>query len=403
MDTAIVPFLNDKGKPYQYLYIQVDITAKKETEEAIKAANENLKISVDRLNEAQKIGNLGSWLLDMKTNKALRTPEFYKIFESSMAEFPTTVEGHLVFYHPEDRKKIYRTYLKALKDHQPYQCEARLVMKDGTIKNVIGNGRCVVDEDGELIRMYGTIQDITERKKTELELERSVDELKKSNLELDKFVYSVSHDLRVPLSSMLGLIDITTEQTPIDVVHFHLGMIKTNIKKLDGFIADILDYSRNSRTEIRKEKINFKDLLDDITQNLKFMGADKREVDIKINISDKAPFHSDKTRLSFILNNLVSNAIRYQNTENPHPIVDIMIDTTESEIGIAVKDNGIGIKKELQPKIFDMFYRVSSESVGSGLGLYIVQEAVNKLNGIIAVESEVGEGSTFTIKIPNNN
>ncbi|MBK7966234.1 MAG: HAMP domain-containing histidine kinase [Bacteroidetes bacterium] len=111
---------------------------------------------------------------------------------------------------------------------------------------------------------------------------------------------------------------------------------------------------------------------------------------------------SDKSRLSIILNNLVSNAIRYQNAQLPNPFVDIKIDTSDTETDIVVRDNGIGMSKDVQPKVFDMFYRVSNVSVGSGLGLYIVKETVEKLHGKIAVDSEPGQGSTFKIRIPNN-
>jgi len=228
------------------------------------------------------------------------------------------------------------------------------------------------------------------------------EELKKTNSELDKFVYSVSHDLRAPLSSMIGVIEIAEDDTTDELMLGHFKMLKGNIKKLDGFVNDILDYSRNSRTEIKKEEINFKELLDGITENLKFMGGNNREIDIKIEVNNNIPVLSDKHRLTFILGNLVSNAIRYQNSQIPNPFVAIKIDTSDTETGIIISDNGIGIRKELHNKIFDMFYRVSDASVGSGLGLYIVKEAVTKLNGNIEVQSEIGQGSTFIIKIPNN-
>jgi signal transduction histidine kinase len=226
-------------------------------------------------------------------------------------------------------------------------------------------------------------------------------ELKTANYELDRFVYSTSHDLRAPLNSMLGLMEIAAEETTEEPTLEYLKLLKTSAKKLDGFISDILDYSRNSRMEVTKELIDFKGLLDDITQNLKFMGDINRNVDFNIDITGDTPVYADKNRLVTILNNLISNAIRYQNTQIPNPFVNIKIETFDAETKITIRDNGIGIPKELQPKIFDMFYRVSNQSIGSGLGLYIVKEAVNKLNGTIEVQSELNEGATFFIQIPN--
>jgi signal transduction histidine kinase len=226
-------------------------------------------------------------------------------------------------------------------------------------------------------------------------------ELKTANYELDRFVYSTSHDLRAPLNSMLGLIEIAQDDTTEELMIGHLQMLKENAKKLDSFICDILDYSRNSRTEVDRENINFNELLNDVTQNLKFMGDSNRRVGFKVDIVGDTPVRSDKNRLVTILNNLISNSIRYQNLQISNPFINIKIETSNVETSIVVQDNGIGINKELHSKIFDMFYRVSQESVGSGLGLYIVKEAIHKLNGDIKVQSEIGEGTTFTIKIPN--
>jgi signal transduction histidine kinase len=227
-------------------------------------------------------------------------------------------------------------------------------------------------------------------------------ELKKTNYELDKFVYSTTHDLRAPLNSMLGLIEVATEETVDLPTLEYLRLLKTTAKRLDSFIGDILDYSKNSRMEVNKELINFKELLGEITQNLKFMGDANRKVDFSIEITgDTIPVYADKNRLSIVLNNLISNAIRYQNLQVTNPFVDVTIETFDTQTKITICDNGIGIPKELQPKIFDMFYRVSHQSIGTGLGLYIVKEAVNRLNGTIEVQSKLGQGTTFFISIPN--
>ncbi len=225
-------------------------------------------------------------------------------------------------------------------------------------------------------------------------------ELIKSNMELDKFVYSVSHDLRAPLTSMMGVIEIVEEDTADESVKEHTSMLKDGIKKLDKFILDILDYSRNSRMDIKKEKVNFSELLSDITNNLKFMcGRDK--IKINIHAENEIDFYSDKSRLYVVLNNLISNAIRYHNPVAEPPMVDIDVITSEMEAAIVVKDNGIGIRKDQQEKVFDMFYRISEKSEGSGLGLYIVKETVSKLEGNISIDSEEGVGTSFKIKIPN--
>jgi signal transduction histidine kinase len=233
-------------------------------------------------------------------------------------------------------------------------------------------------------------------------LKEEAADLKKSNQELDKFVYIVSHDLRAPLSSVLGIIEITQLECTEPEILENLEMMKGSIQKLDGFVEDILDYSRNARLEVKKEEINFKELIDDITNNLKFMAGGSRPVNISTRFNERASVRADKQRLSMVLNNLISNAIRYQNQQIENPFVDIEVNTSDTETDITVKDNGIGISAEQHNKIFEMFYRVSEASVGSGIGLYIVKEAVDSLNGKINLLSEPGKGSEFRITIPNN-
>jgi PAS domain S-box-containing protein len=243
-------------------------------------------------------------------------------------------------------------------------------------------------------------RDITERKLAEEKLKNQYDELQKTNQELDKFVYSVSHDLRAPLTSMLGVIKISEKKTTDELILKHFGMLKKSITKLDGFILDILEYSRNARLDIKKEPIDFNEMLSDVTENLKFMAID-HNVDLKINIEDHENFNSDRSRILVIMNNLISNAFRYKNPDNTEPRVEVNIKADNRFANIIIQDNGIGICKEHHEKIFDMFYRVSENSVGSGLGLYIVKETIEKLKGNIKIESEPGIGSQFVITIPS--
>jgi PAS domain S-box-containing protein len=246
-------------------------------------------------------------------------------------------------------------------------------------------------------------RDVTELKKKEKILEAKNEELQKINTELDKFVYSVSHDLRAPLTSVLGIVEIAEEDKPDDIMLEYLNIIKENIKKLDHFILDILDYSRNSRMNLKIEEINFEELLNDTIFNLKFANGNLSKPAISFIINRNAEvFKSDKRRLSVVLSNLISNAIRYSNPNSENPYTHIQVNIHEHTAEITVEDNGIGIDPDLHEKIFEMFFRAAENSKGSGIGLYIVKEAVQKLNGKIHVKSEPGKGTTFKLSIPNN-
>jgi signal transduction histidine kinase len=368
---------------------------------ALITMRDNLKSSDERLDEAQTIARLGNWECDMEL-KFKWSKEMYSIFDEEPFQTELSYKAIMNSIHAEDRNKLQNLLSRCLESGEPFTFHGKIT----TVKNAVKNIRVKAKlsstlKDGKHERkIIGIMQDITEQIKTEI-LEASNTELQKANHELDKFVYSCSHDLRAPLTSMLGIIEISLEETSDPTMVEHLGMIRRSINKLDGFISDILDYSRNSRTEIKKELIDVEELLKDITNDLKYMSANDK---VKINMDVYAPWalHSDRSRLNIVLSNLVSNAIRYQNPKIDAPFVDIKVDMSDTETHIVVHDNGIGIPKEHQEKIFEMFYRVSKNSAGSGLGLYIVKEAIDKLNGRIEVQSEPGQGTTFNIYIPNN-
>ena len=178
-------------------------------------------------------------------------------------------------------------------------------------------------------------------------------------------------------------------------------MMKDSIGKLDIFILDILDYSRNARLEVKRTPISFSSLLTDIRNSLKFISTGNSNVEIRINIEEDGTFCSDRSRIIIILNNLVSNAVRYADPSKPASYVEVTVVARADGALISVKDNGIGIHKDYHQYIFNMFYRVSEKSKGSGLGLYLVKETVEKLNGDIQFTSTPGVGTEFKIYIPN--
>ncbi len=253
---------------------------------------------------------------------------------------------------------------------------------------------------GEIFGVISNASNITEMKRSEIILKKQFEELQKTNHELDRFVYSVSHDLRAPLASILGLINVAELDQPSADQRNYLSMIRGRIDRLDGFIKDILDYSRNSRTEIRPQRIDFHELVEEVRYKLKLIeGTDRLQLDLEIE--DEINFFSDRARLEIILSNLFSNAIKYQDYQKDQSFVSLQIRTLAEKVCIRFFDNGIGVEEIHLNNIFDMFYRASEKAKGSGIGLYIAKETVSKLNGMIQVQSEFGIYTTFQIEIPN--
>ena len=225
-------------------------------------------------------------------------------------------------------------------------------------------------------------------------------ELEQTNKELDRFVYSVSHDLSAPLKSILGLVNISRLDNDTYAHTGYLNRIEQSVIKLERFINEILDYSKNKRQELVIEQIHLKTLCDEILDNLRYTPEFKAlQIDFRL---EQADISQDKVRLKIILNNFLTNAVKFQKKYEDHkPYVKISSYKYGDDVRIEIEDNGEGIKVEQHDKIFEMFYRGHKDSDGSGLGLYIAKETASKIQGNIFFQSEYGKGSTFGIQIKN--
>jgi signal transduction histidine kinase len=228
-------------------------------------------------------------------------------------------------------------------------------------------------------------------------VEQRNNELRKLNTELDRFVYSASHDLRAPLASIMGL--VTLSRIEKENQEEYLDMIERSVKRLDGFISDIIDYSRNARLEVMPEAIDFEKTIHAIFDNVKFLDH-QNKIRRHVTIHGTGQFFSDRVRLDIILNNIISNAVKYHNLNQEDPTIEVRVWHDARKATIQVIDNGQGISEEHHNNIFKMFYRANSDSKGSGLGLYIVSETVQKLGGQLQFESKLGAGSLFTVILP---
>lgn len=263
-----------------------------------------------------------------------------------------------------------------------------------------------VDIKGE-VTIQAIVRDISERKNAEeenkrlqLTLQEKNEDLTKINTELDRFVYSASHDLRAPISSLLGLIEVAKMEKDMDSVVQLLDLQKKSLVRMDRFIKDIVDHSRNARLQVVPEPVDFEIMVASAFEQLQFMEKFGRIRKV-ITIDQDKVFYTSSTRLDIVLNNLFSNAIKYADLLKDDPYLQVSIKFTDNKAEILITDNGEGITDEALPKIFDMFYRGSGSGSGSGLGLYIVKEAIQKLQGTIHVRSEFGKGTEFIVVIPN--
>lgn len=225
-----------------------------------------------------------------------------------------------------------------------------------------------------------------------------MDRVEKINAELDRFVYSVSHDLVAPLKSIMGLTNLMKKDPEKEHIGEYIERIEESAHKLNDFIAEILDYSRTTRAEIEKTTIDLVQLINENLSNHRYLpGFQNFNFDME-HLNAKV-ITADKTRLKIILNNLISNAIKFSQVTD-RPMIKFSSWFQNGEIIIVVEDNGPGIPEDVQEKIFEMFYRARPDSPGSGLGLFIAREAAQKLNGELTVISNEGSGSKFLLRLP---
>lgn len=233
-------------------------------------------------------------------------------------------------------------------------------------------------------------------------LQETLAELETRNFELDQFVYKVSHDLRAPLTSILGLVNLSKmDGNNLSNLQEYIELIGSSTLKLDVFIKSLIEYSRTGRAESIIEKVDFDPIIEEIFEHLKYAKNFSR-LERTVKIIEKTDFYSDSMRIRIALGNVISNAVKYQNTKAERSYLHITVDFSKPKFVIIIlKDNGIGIAEDLVANVFKMFFRATESADGSGLGLYIVKQSIERLNGTIDLQSEMNEGTTITITLPN--
>jgi len=226
------------------------------------------------------------------------------------------------------------------------------------------------------------------------------DELEKAYNELNKFAYSVSHDIRGPLSGILGAINLARFIDDVDEMKELLFLMEKSVLKLDTYVLSMHDYYSLQRGELKITEIDFNKIIDEL-QAIYATNSKTNNVTFKTSVKQDEIFLNDIAPLKLILNNLLSNAFKYQDKTKINRSVELNVEVKKGAATIYIIDNGIGILESHQTEIFNLFFRSNSLEVGSGFGLYNVKSALLKLNGQIEVDSVLNQGATFKVTIPS--
>lgn len=230
-------------------------------------------------------------------------------------------------------------------------------------------------------------------------LREKVEELERINDGLNRFVYSLSHELRAPIASASGVLDLVKMDGVFDDEGGYWKLMEACVKKMEYYVNQTVQFYKTARFSMDSEPLHFNEMIQSLLGLHKATGALK-DIEVKMDINEEEAFCNDAFRVEIILANLLSNAIKNQRADAADKNITIKVQTSKENATIIIEDNGVGIHSKDLERIFDQFFKGESPD-GLGLGLYILKESLDKLKGTISVESTPGIGSSFRLLIPN--
>ena len=382
----IFPVKNKKGEIIQIVLMHVDVTELTLKENALRESRQQLQAIMDNSPTA-------IYMKDLQGRYMLVNRKTEKIFGIDKQEVIGKKDEDVF---PSETAEIVRTNDKnVLESGVPIELEEIIPLKDG-FHTYISTKYPLMDASGKPYAICGISTDITERKKAEGSLRRYSEELSAANKELEAFSYSVSHDLKNPLNTISGFVQILSEDywESIDGNgRDYLKRIAQGTDKMRSIINNLLNFSRIEKQKIRREEIDLSEMTRRIISDLHYSQPKKR---VHVIIQKGIKANADSQMLNIVLTNLLNNAWKYTSKkENPQIEVGTMKEGDKTVY--FVSDNGAGFDMKLADRLFVPFQRLHAEKeyTGTGIGLAIVERVIKKHGGRVWAESEVGKGATF--------
>jgi len=393
-----------------YHGITHDITARKNTEEKLRSSEQQLRL-------AQNVARLGSWEFEVSTNKFTWSEQSLLIYGLEPADIEPDYQDYWNIYHPEDRERLHTAIDHTLASGQSFITDARILLSNGTQRFIELRGEAI-SYHGQVVRLFGTVQDITERKQLELQAAQQAEELQKINEYLNAakleaelanraksdFLAMMSHEIRTPMNAVVGMTELLLTTSLTDEQRDLAKIVSESSDLLLTVLNDILDFSRveAGNFTIEQKLFNPRQCMERVLALFSVRAkANHSHISLQIDQCLPPAVYGDEVRLQQILMNLLSNAIKYSPLGG---LIEFDCHVNNSEVIFVVKDQGIGIPKGEQEHLFSSFYRAKNVGTlpGTGLGLSIVKSCVDIHQGRISLQSDVGLGSTFEVILPIN-
>lgn len=404
VETSAKAIKDRGGVPVFLLAVQRDVTERRRMEERLRRGEALLA-------EAQQIGEIGSWEWDIRSNAVTWSDQLYRSYGLVPAEFGASYDAFLRYLHIDDQPGFNSMIQNCLEGHHAFSHDHRIVRPDGEVRYMHARGEVICDSSGKPVRMVGTGQDITARKQIEDEIRRlnadletrvaqRTAELQRSNEDLEQFAYISSHDLTEPLRTITAftqLLDQRYGHVLDDKGREFMRLIVDGALRMNDLIGDLLAFSRTSgESGAPSSTVNMGHVLDNAISNLH---QSINESGASISSGDLPEVYGDETQISLLLQNLISNAIKYRSTDAPR--IEVSAETHINYWQFCVRDNGMGIDPAYHDRIFGLFKRLHGRSVpGTGLGLAICKRLVERHGGRIWVSSTAGQGAAFYFTLP---
>ena len=395
------------GNAFDDMAVQIkkDIQAREIAESELRELNDSLEERVlERtalLREAQSAVHIGNWSWDIPSGDIEWSDEIFKIFGYQPNEFKASYDRFMLAIHSNDVGMVKTAVEEALEKGDMYSIDHRIVLPDGNERWVHERAKVEKDNQGNAIKMSGTVQDITDRKSIENNLRKAKDEAERLNEAKSDFLSHMSHELRTPMNAILGFAQLLNMQKLTDKQHDSVNEIETAGQHLLSLISDLLDLGRieAGRTLVVLENMNLKEVLDEAIK-ITELHMNENNLSLTVNCDPNYKVIADTIRLRQIFVNLLSNASKY-NTKGKS--IKINCALKNDVIKVEITDEGVGITSEMIDKLFSPFERLGAEFTGidgTGIGLTLSKKLIEHMNGNIGVDSILGQGSTFWIEIP---
>ncbi len=365
-----------------------------------KEAEEQIRQSETHLTEAQRLAKMGSWNYDIKADKLTWSEESYNVFDTDKQTFVETHDSFLHLIDEKDREFVLQTSKHTQETGEAFTLEYHITTPKGEKRVILEHGYGQKDDNGKIIRLFGTAQDITEQVLSQIEKEKIIADIVQRNRDLEQFSYIVSHNLRAPVANIIGFSAIAQDETlEPDMKKEVMDGLSHSVKRLDDVIIDLNNILQTRQgLSQNKEMVHFSKIANNIHTSIENL-IKKEKAILVWDFSEVDEMITIKSYLHSIFYNLIFNSLKYRQPGIP-PVIVIKSRKLKDKIELLFKDNGMGIDLEkVGDQVFGLYKRFHTKtSEGKGMGLYMVKTQVETIGGKISISSEVNKGTEFKIE-----